>query len=53
MQAYYSNEDVEKDKRKKNLISFRKMKLSSHINKIQSTKTFIKKHQKSLETIVY
>jgi hypothetical protein len=38
MQLYYSNEDVEKDKRPSNLIPFRKLKLSSHINQAQSDK---------------
>ncbi|KAI9345950.1 hypothetical protein BD770DRAFT_463150 [Pilaira anomala] len=46
MQEYYSNEDVEKDKRKKDLIPFRKMKLSAHINEIQSTKRLSKNIRK-------
>ncbi|KAI9335795.1 hypothetical protein BD770DRAFT_422731 [Pilaira anomala] len=46
MQEYYSNEDVEKDKKKKDLIPFRKMKLSAHINKIQSTKRLSKNIRK-------
>ncbi|KAI9366527.1 hypothetical protein BD770DRAFT_438661 [Pilaira anomala] len=46
MQEYYSNEDVEKDKREKDLIPFRKMKLSAHINKIQSTKRLSKNIRK-------
>ncbi|KAI9355503.1 hypothetical protein BD770DRAFT_458851, partial [Pilaira anomala] len=46
MQKYYSNEDVEKDKKKKDLIPFRKMKLSAHINKIQSTKRLSKNIRK-------
>ncbi|KAI9362610.1 hypothetical protein BD770DRAFT_359362 [Pilaira anomala] len=48
MQEYYSNEDVEKDKRKKDFIPFRKMKLSAHINKIQSTKRLSKNIRKKL-----
>ncbi|KAI9332762.1 hypothetical protein BD770DRAFT_422951 [Pilaira anomala] len=46
MQGYNSNEDVEKNKRKKDLIPFRKMKLSAHINKIQSTKRLSKNIRK-------
>lgn len=46
MQEYDSNEDVEKDKRKKDLIPFRKMKLSAHINKIQSAKRLSKNIKK-------
>ncbi|KAI9362710.1 hypothetical protein BD770DRAFT_466065 [Pilaira anomala] len=46
MQEYYSNEGVEKDKRKKELIPFRKMKLSADINEIQSTKRLSKNIRK-------
>ncbi|KAI9358206.1 hypothetical protein BD770DRAFT_419931 [Pilaira anomala] len=46
MQEYYSNEDVEKDKRKKDLIPFRKMKLNAHINEVQSTKRLSKNIRK-------
>ncbi|KAI9357474.1 hypothetical protein BD770DRAFT_94013 [Pilaira anomala] len=53
MQEYYSNEDVEKDKKKKELIPFRKMKLSAHINKIQSTKRLSKNIRKKFGKGLY